>query len=361
MKSGVRRYTATYILGIISTCVCTIPPVVSIIATPPLICISYITRSNRVLFLTITHILFMVLGNSSVNFELKNALPDKITTVYHSSTTLIKDGIINNFATHIDSQQELSTIAAILLGEKELMESSLKEAYSKAGAMHILALSGLHVGIIFLIVTSMFSPFTYLPKGKTVVKVVSVIIIFSYAILTGCSPSVLRASLMIFTYKIAEISFREVGKWDCIAISALFICIISPQDLFSVGFQLSFAAVIGITLLYPTCKAAWYLGEQYLQTSPHILRIGLKRLWETLSISICCQITTLPFVLFYFGTSANYYLISNIIAIPLATAILYLLPLAILLSGIPILGESTYQLLEYLTLIMNNSIKDISI
>lgn len=361
MKSGIRRYSATYISGIILSTIYTIPTLISLIITPTLILLSYITRTNRVLFLLITHTLCIIIGNSSVNIELKDSLPDKVLTGYLNTTSQIKESIINNLATHIKSPQELSTIAAIALGEKNLMDKSLKEAYSKGGAMHILALSGLHVGIIFFIVTTTLSILTILPKGKLISKVASVTIIFTYAALTGCSPSVLRASLMIFTYKIAELSFRDVEKWDCIAISALLICIISPSDLFSIGFQLSFAAVAGITLLYPTCRAAWSIGERYIFAPQSVIKRGVKRVWDTLCISICCQITTLPFVLFYFGTSPNYYLISNIIAIPLATSILYLLPIAMLLSKVPLLGDSVYQLLEYLTLLMNNCIKEISI
>lgn len=359
MDRGVITYTIAYIAGILSAALLPVNPIISIILTPALIFISHQTKRRTIKFLITTHLAVLLLGNTSEGLGLKEIIPDKFSHTYNSITENIKESLTKRFATYITTDEELSVITALTLGEKRDMDKSLKRAYSSAGAMHILALSGLHIGIIFLIITKLLFPISLLPRGKTLVKIISVIVIFLYAIITGCSPSVLRASLMIFLYKIAQISYRDIDKWSCIALAALVICIISPTDIYSAGFQLSFAAVIGIGLFYPSCKDAWNWLSNYIKNSA--AKRGLKFIWETLSISICCQITTLPIVLYYFGFASQFYLITNIAAIPIATGILYLVVPTLFFSDLPMIGEGFSYLLNALVYCLNLWVKFISV
>ena len=174
-------------------------------------------------------------------------------------------------------------------------------------------------------------------------------------VLSGCSPSVVRAATMIFIYKIAAGSFRHIGRIDAIALAALVCCIISPLQITSIGFQLSYSAVMGIALLFPVCKDACTQICAGKRWASGFSGTVIRWLWNTISLSVCCQIATLPFSLYYFGKSAPYFLLSNLIAVPLATAILYTLTATLILHPVPIAGDTAIYILKMLLSFLNSS------
>ena len=141
--------------------------------------------------------------------------------------------------------------SALILGSKDELGFEVKQAYATAGAMHVLAVSGLHVGIIFLILNTLLSALDTSKKGRIVKAIILLIVLWSYALLTGLSPSVLRAATMFSFVIMGTVLNRKSSIYNTLAASAFFLLIINPNLLFEVGFQLSYIAVLGIVYLQP--------------------------------------------------------------------------------------------------------------
>jgi competence protein ComEC len=246
------------------------------------------------------------------------------------------------------SHQEAQGIAlAITLGLKSHLEREVQTAYAAAGAMHILAVSGLHVGIIYLIVNLLFKPLSQLPKfGVATHALLCILSLWVYAALTGFSPSVQRAAVM-FTFVIVGTAIhRQSSIYNTLACSAFFLLWINPYLVYSVGFQLSYLAVFGIVYLQPRI-AAWISPNNKL----------LNYLWELTAVSIAAQLATFPLSLYYFHQFPTYFWLSNIVVIPAA---LVMLPLGMmtLASGliVPALAKGVGFLLGKFIELINASV-----
>lgn len=199
---------------------------------------------------------------------------------------------------------EFSVASAILLGKKENLNREIKNQYADAGAMHILAVSGLHVGIIFLILDKLL----FFIKNKSRYKYFKLIFIllgiWIYAFITGFSPSVLRASFM-FSFLICGQYFnRYTNIYNTLAASAFLMLLFSPDLLFNIGFQLSYLAVLGIFLTYN-------FFYQFLYSRNFIL----NKIGQVLALSLSAQLFTFPLSIYYFHRFPVYFLITNIIVV----------------------------------------------
>jgi competence protein ComEC len=215
---------------------------------------------------------------------------------------------------NIAGEQEQSIVLALLLGIKDGLDHDLKEAFSAAGAMHILAVSGLHVGIIFLVLSSMFS---FLKtrggkKGIFLFLLINLAALWLYALLAGASPSVLRASTMFSMILLTQSFSRKSNIYNSLALAAFVLLIYDPFLLFSVGFQLSFLAVFGIVFIQPKLSRLLVFDSWLMQKG-----------WELTAVSIAAQLATFPLGLLYFHRFPNFFLISNLVVIPGAFAILF--------------------------------------
>lgn len=208
--------------------------------------------------------------------------------------------------TLITQPRENGIAKALLLGIKDHLDNDLKKAYSAAGAMHVLAVSGLHVGIIFLIIKLLFGKLReYGLWGKYTFGGMSVLVIWLYASVTGLSPSVLRAATMFSLVAIGEASIRETNIYNSLGLAAFILMLFDPYFIYSVGFQLSFAAVIGIVYLQPK-----------LYRIIEIRPVLLDKAWAITCVSIAAQLATFPLTAYYFHQFPTYFLISNLIVIP---------------------------------------------
>lgn len=209
---------------------------------------------------------------------------------------------------------ELKVASALLLGYRELLDQELIQAYSSAGAMHVLAVSGLHVGILFFILKFSLSFFLRLKRGKYLFTLIILAALWGYALITGFSPSVLRATTMFSFILIGEQMInRKASIYNTLAVSAIILLIVNPYLIFEVGFQLSYLAVVGIVYLQP---------KIYSLLTPR--NLVLDNAWKITAVSIAAQIATFPLGLYYFHQFPVYFFISNLIVIPAATVILYL-------------------------------------
>jgi competence protein ComEC len=200
---------------------------------------------------------------------------------------------------------------ALLLGHKEDLDKETLRTYSSAGAMHVLAVSGLHVGIIMLILMYILKPIKKIIYGRHIFVILILFGVWFYAFITGLSPSVLRSSLMFSFIIIGKELQRETSIYQSILVSAFILLLIDPLSLFKVGFQLSYLAVLGIIYLQPKIYNLLYTKHKVIDKA-----------WQITSVSIAAQIATFPLGLFYFHQFPNLFLISNLIVIPLAGLIL---------------------------------------
>ena len=206
---------------------------------------------------------------------------------------------------------ELAVINALLLGQRQDISKELIKDYQRAGAIHILAVSGLHVGVILLILSFLFKPVEKLKYGKFIKTVIIVFLLWMFAFIAGLSASVVRAVTM-FTFLAIGMSFKRKNVVEFSFISSMFfLLLIKPMFLFDVGFQLSYLAVFGILWTQPKIYALW---------KPRFK--GVDFFWQLFTVSIAAQIGILPLSIYYFQQFPGLFLASNLVIIPFLGAIL---------------------------------------
>ena len=242
----------------------------------------------------------------------------------------------------IPDPQENAVASALILGYKNDLDPELKKAYAGSGAMHVLAVSGLHVGLIYVLIMNILAPLRRIRKLQPFVLIFALIVLWAYALITGLSPSVQRATTMFGFIMAVQLLRRGSDMYNTLAGSAVFLLVIDPFMITEVGFQLSFLAVFGIVFfhsrIHPLFKSRVWL---------------VNKIWTLCSISISAQITTAPLSILYFHQFPNYFIIANLLVIPLVTLILYLGMATLVLSSVPILNSLFAYLLSKLISLIN--------
>lgn len=241
---------------------------------------------------------------------------------------------------------ELAVASALMLGYKAELDKDLVRAYSSAGATHVLAVSGLHVGIVFLLLNSFLGFFDRLTYGRFFKAVLLIVAIWCYAFLTGLSPSVMRAATMFSFIIVAGATGRRSNIYNTLAASAIFLLCINPYLVMEVGFQLSYLAVIGIVLLQPPIYQLWEPRWGWVD-----------KIWAISAVSIAAQIATSPLGLLYFHQFPNYFLVSNLLVIPLASVIIYTGAAIFLLSPFDAVAGFLTDVLHYCVWGLNYSVR----
>lgn len=202
-------------------------------------------------------------------------------------------------------------IAAMTLGDKSALSADIRDTYSITGASHILALSGLHLGIIYWLITLLIPRW----RWRMMSQIVTILAIWAFAFLTGLSPSVTRSATMLTVYALLSIGYRDRASVNVLAFTALVMLVVSPLTVFDIGFQMSFLAVLGILLFHPL----FY----HLLPLPFLQRHLIVRCpWGMLCLSLAAQLGVAPLTAFYFHRFSCYFLLSNFIVIPCAYVIL---------------------------------------
>lgn len=211
------------------------------------------------------------------------------------------------------SGQNLAVVSAMAFGEKRLLSKETRNAYSQSGVAHLLALSGTHLAILFFFLSMLFGG----RWSGVVGKVLTLATIWLYALFAGLPASLIRAATMLTIMTIVTLDAEErYASMRTLVFTALIMFIFSPLIIFDRGFQLSFLAVAGIFILNPRLSTLVPLKWQ-LHYPP------LRWLWSLISISVSAQLFTAPLVFYYFGTFSTWFLVSNLVAIPLVTLLLY--------------------------------------
>lgn len=300
-------------------------------------------------------------------FDYKNYLKKKY--IYHQlfvknesllaieSNTMTIFGVADYIRKHINKKlkrydfkpDELTIINALLLGQRQDISEEVYTSYTNAGAIHILAVSGLHVGVILLILSFIFKPLERFKHGKLIKTILLVSILWSFALIAGLSASVTRAVTMFSIVAIALNLKRPTNIYNTLAISMFIILLFKPLFIFDVGFQLSYLAVFAIVAIDPFLYGLWRPKNKVLNFY-----------WHTFTVTISAQFGIIPVSLFYFHQFPGLFFISNLIIIPFLGVILGLGILVILLAVLNILPQFGADIYGYIISLMNSFVAWVS-
>ena len=235
-----------------------------------------------------------------------------------------------------------SLLSALITGDRTGIPDKVTTSFRDSGASHILALSGLHLGIIYGLLSKTL---TFLGNSLTARKLKSVLIVIScgiYTLATGAGASITRAFIFIFLNEVAKITGRYRNTGSILLVAAFLQLTASPGSIHDIGFQLSYAAMAGIAFIFPGLRDLW----------PAEKNNPLRWIWNSVSMSIACQITTGPLAWLHFGTFPQYFLLTNLIALPLSGLIIPSAILATFLNAYGLCPEFIIRATERLTFIL---------
>ncbi|MFO7924767.1 MAG: ComEC/Rec2 family competence protein [Bacteroidales bacterium] len=238
--------------------------------------------------------------------------------------------------------KEYAVAGALLLGYREALDRELKQSYSESGAMHILAVSGLHVGILYIFLHWVFGFMNKTRYSYFIKLFIILVIIWFYALLTGLSPSVTRAATMFSFLSVSRSLNMSSNIFNTLAAAAFVQLIAEPFALFLVGFQLSYLAVTGIAFYQPVFYSVFKFKNMVFD-----------KIWTLITVSLAAQMFIFPLIVFYFNQFPNYFLLTNIFAVPLAMTILYAGIMLFATSFIPSLAAVFAFILKCLLSFLN--------
>lgn len=224
----------------------------------------------------------------------------------------LRSYLIAKFRKYIKDDEAFNVAIALIFGYRSQIDQSTISAFTNTGTIHVLSVSGLHVSLVFALLNWTLIWMNRFRFGKTIKSAIILLAIWAYVILTGMSPPILRAGIMISFFVCSLLLNRKQIPLNTLAASAFFILLFAPNYLFEVGFQLSYLAILGIILLYPILRSYYLTQNKWL-----------NYVVEYIYISLAAQLFTLPLTLYYFGQFPNYFLLANLfIALP-STLIMY--------------------------------------
>ena len=240
---------------------------------------------------------------------------------------------------------EFAVLAALTLGYTDALHPDLRQSYSATGAVHILAVSGLHVGIVYAAIAFLLGFIGKTRRQRILKSILVILFLWAYAFITGLSPSVMRSAFMFSFVAFATCLERRSQIFNTIFMSAFFMLLINPNFLFSIGFQLSYSAVLSIIVFtVPASKVMKTKNK------------AVHWCWDLFMVSFAAQLGTAPFILYYFHQFPVYFLLTNFVAIPLSTVVIYSAIALLGTSFIPFVSMVVAFVLKWLLVALNSSI-----
>ena len=232
-------------------------------------------------------------------------LAEKGISTVRGRAEKLRNHIIEKLRKSPLTPDELSIVQAFILGQRKDVSKHLYSDYAAAGAIHILAVSGLHVGIVYFILLVLFSLLKSLPHGNLIRSILIVICLWGFAFITGLSPSVIRAVTMFSFFAFATIINRRTNSINTLFLSYFLLILIDPMWLFHVGFQLSYLAVFFILWILPIFNKLYYPRNYFI-----------KKIWDIVTVTIAAQLGIIPLSLYYFHQFPGLFFISNLVVLP---------------------------------------------
>lgn len=287
----------------------------------------------------------------------------------------LRDSFLKVITLYVPDKNDFGVASAIMLGDNDYINPDVKRAYASSGAVHVLSVSGLHVGIMFLMLNFLLRWMD--KRGRKILFAKTFIIItfiWFYACLTGLSPAVLRSAMMFTLFQLGYLFIRNTNTYNIVAGSAVLLMLFNPFVITDVGFQLSYMAVFGIVYMQPrianfiTIKTPQvphfkvqptWINKSFTFLQYGIKWLGLKALdffWQLTAASIAAQIATLPLCLLYFYQFPNLFLLANMIVIPLSNLLLFAGTGLFAVAHIPYLNDIAGSLFNAILVLLNKFI-----
>ncbi|MBQ3843958.1 MAG: ComEC family competence protein [Bacteroidales bacterium] len=253
-----------------------------------------------------------ILRQVYLKVESWDLLKDKSVNPIYSFSYNLRNFLLATIRELGISDDEYSVAAAILLGYDDTLPTELRQKYVAAGSMHILCVSGMHVGVIFMVFSYMLGFLDKRKRGQNVTKqILLLVLIWFYALLAGLAPSILRSTIMLSFVIVGDMIKRNGILLNSLAASAFLLLCIDPANLFNVGFLLSYCAVIGIVTLQKPIYNIFYVKPKFLD-----------KVWEMTSVTLAAQLATAPLSIYYFHQFPTYFWLSNLFMGPISAIVI---------------------------------------
>jgi competence protein ComEC len=257
----------------------------------------------------------------------------------------LRQRLIEKFKSNMHNQEAIAVASTLILGYKADLSNEVLQAYSKTGTIHVLSVSGAHVAIVFILLNLLLGFLEKFRYGKSLKAVLIITMIWYYSLLSGFSPAVCRAAVMITMVIIGKTYSRNINTLNILAISAFFLLLYDPLFITDVGFQLSYLAVFGLIVLQPVVYKLVDFKNKWAD-----------KLWALCSVSVAAQVITFPLSAFYFHQFPVYFLISNLFIIIPSAIIMYTGIAYLLLPAIPLVSPLLAFILEKSILLMDKTL-----
>ncbi len=249
----------------------------------------------------------------------------------------IRSHVMGSIDNYVQNKEAHQLITALVVGDRTEIDKARMQSYSNAGVVHVLAISGLHVGIIYLILNTLLKSLDRNSFLKVLRLILVLSVLWAYALLTGFSPSVTRACSMFSFFAVGKLFQRDISIFNLIAASALFSLIVYPLIIFNPGFQLSYSAVSGIVYFQPVFNK-WYVPGNKI----------LEYIYNLITVTISAQLATAPIAVYYFNQFPTYFWLANMLVIPLVFLLVVISILFLCTSGIAFLSSILVYILSFL-------------
>lgn len=268
-------------------------------------------------------------------------LPTNYANLFKKFLFSTREKMVALLQKYIEGKTEVGLAEALLIGYKDDLDKQLVQAYSNTGVVHVIAISGLHLGLIYWLLNFLLGPLSKRKKAKWIKPLLIIIILWLFSLLAGGSPSVLRSAVMFTCIVLGESRDRKISIYNSLAASAFLLLCYNPFWLCDVGFQLSYIAVLSIVVFSKPVYDLLYVPNKLLD-----------HCWKLISVTIAAQILTTPISIYYFHQFPIVFLITNLVAIPLSSIILLGEIMLCAFSFLPVLatgiGWIIYQLIQLL-------------
>lgn len=293
------------------------------------------------LFQGITHQVYLKPGEFEI---LKGKKQNSFRQFIYNS----REKILALLRKNIPGDKEPGLAEALLIGYKNDLEQSLVQSYTNTGVVHIIAISGLHLGLIYWLLVGLFKPLQKRKRSKWLRPLLIIAGLWLFAFLAGAQPSVLRSALMFTCIVLGDGLTRRTSVFNTLALSAFILLFINPFWLWDVGFQLSYAAVLSIVIFLKPIYHWFYIKNKILDFA-----------WKLNAVTLAAQILTVPLSIYHFHQFPNYFLLTNFIAVPLSSIILLGEIFLCIIAWIPALALFVGKIIQWLISLMNTWIEKI--
>jgi competence protein ComEC len=280
-------------------------------------------------------------------------LPEKHTTAAGRFLYSMRDKILQIVKQNIKAEKERGLAEALLIGYRDDMDKDLSQAYGNTGTVHVIAISGLHLGFIYLLIVGCFDFIQKYTSKKSILKFIEILrpvfviaILWIFSLMAGAAPSILRSAIMFTCIALGSSINRSTNIFNTLSVSAFIILCINPFALWDVGFQLSYAAVVSIVMFMKPIYNWFYFKY-----------VVFDWVWKLTAVTLSAQLLTIPITIYHFHQFPNLFLLTNLVAVPLSTAILAVLLLLIVTSWWAVAAKFVGNIGYWLIRSMNNYIE----